>query len=88
MLSLYIYLRNLRVHRGLMLNTEYNIKELNQGALCITSPTILPPLALPITLLVENPIRQPRYCHVLAAREKGADLIVEDIWIAFLVHAI
>ena len=71
-----------------MLDSEHDIKELDQRTLGIASTTVLSPLALSCTFIVENTIWQASYHHVFAAGEKRSDAVVENFWIAFLIHPV
>lgn len=80
--------RILPLPRLAMLHTQNDIKRLNQRALRITAPRELLPAPVPRAVLVADAPWEPRLLHILAAGQERADLEVEDVWVAALVHAV
>lgn len=70
-----------------MLNTQENVKSLNQRALGIATTAIPTPLALSIASVVEHAVRQSGSGHVLASSEEWTKLVEEEGRRAFLIHA-
>ena len=72
---------------GLVVDAEDNVEELNQGALSITSTTVLLPLALTIAFVVEDTSWQTGCSHAFAAGQEWPDFVIEDLGIAVLSHS-
>jgi hypothetical protein len=69
-----------------MTNPKEDIKRLNKRALRITPTTILMPLALASTKIIEHTMRQASRSHVLTSRQERPQLVEEHMWVVLFIH--
>lgn len=70
-----------------MLNTQEDVKSLEQRALRVASTAVLAPLALAIALIIEHTIRESCLFHIFGPCKERTQLEVEDGRGALLDHA-
>jgi hypothetical protein len=70
-----------------MLNAEDDVKELDNGALCVASTAELDVGLLTRAIVENNTIGKSRIFHVLAAGEERSNSMVEHMRVTALVHA-
>lgn len=72
---------------GAVLDAEDEIEELDDGALCVATAGVLDIfLGLSSAIVEDNAVGKASISHVLATREEGANAVIEDVWIAVVVH--
>lgn len=72
----------------MVIDTEDDIKKLNQGALSIASTTILSPLAFSIALIVEDAFWQTSRCHAFAPCQERPDNMIKHLRITMFSHSV
>lgn len=72
---------------SLMIDLQYRIEELEEGALAIASTSILSPRSFAIAFVIEDSVWQAGCLHVHATSQERSDVVVEDLWMASVVHA-
>lgn len=71
---------------SVVVDLQYRIEELEQGALSIASPAVLSPRSFPFAFIIEDPIGQTGRFHIHAPRQKGTNVVVEDLWMTSIIH--
>lgn len=73
---------------GAMLDTKYNIEELDEATLGVARPTELSVRLLACAVIEHNAIGEACIGHVLPTGEERPDAVVEDVRITILVHSL
>lgn len=73
---------------SVVVDLQYRIEELEQGALSITSSAVLSPRPFSFAFIIKDPIGQTGRFHVHAPRQKGTNMVVEDLWMTSIIHAL
>ena len=69
-----------------MLDTQDDVKKLNQGRLSIATATVLAVGVETTPCVEEDAIGKPSLSHVLASRQKGSNAVVENVRVTIFVH--
>lgn len=67
---------------------EDDVEELDDGALGVAAAAELYVGLLAGAIVEHDTVGETSITHVLASGEEGSDTVVEDVWIAALVHAL
>ena len=69
-------------------DAEDDVEELDEGTLRVGAAAVLAVFFCAGAVFVDDAVWEACVGHVLRSGEKGADAVVEDVWVAVLVHPI
>ena len=71
---------------GPVLDAENDVEELDERALRVAATTQLSVLLLVCAVVKQDAVWKASLCHVLSSSEEWANAVVEDVWVAILIH--
>lgn len=70
-----------------MFDAKGEVEELDDGGLRVAAAAVLYVLVVWTTCVEDDAVGKTCFAHVFAACQEGSDAVVEDVWVAILVHA-